>query len=596
MVKRAKKSATPKRKAQFSNATFSDELPANPKLGNRGLRPKTPIPATSGMTGRTGQADYFREQPKADLRQLQTTPDATINPDRVTLSVRMRFNPIRGLTAERLTGALEQWQLGFFREAGILWDMMERRDYQMKIVAPKRKKAVARHGYDVLTVDEVPDGMDTLATQQQEFLKYFWDRISVTTAVEADENGGFALLVRQMMDAIGKRYAVHEIIWQPDAAGNLTAKFIHCPIWWFEGTRGKLRYLQSEFQVYGVDMNPGDWLVTVHDGIMEACSLVYLFKWLPLKSWLGLMDKFGQPGIHGKTDAPPGSAEFLQFVDAVKDFAENWGAVTNRSGEINLVEAKTSSGGENMFSQIVEKMDKALTILWRGADLGTSSKHNSQGASLQEDETEILETDDSRIVEETLTSQVSRIALAWKFGEDAPALAYLKIRVPEEKNITQDIAVDELLTSLGGELGLKETYERYGREIPKDGEDTLKAPAPAAPDPGADLEPANPAKKVQGAEIANARTAPGLSDKFASNAAADVGAALGPDAATINARFAALLKISDPIIFLQRATALQQWLADNEEHFLNNPALADALHQIQITAFGNGLAAKRASS
>lgn len=590
MRKPAKNPAV-KRKVGFANTTFSDRQPENPKLGNRGPRTNA-APATSGATGNTGQADYFRDQPKADPANLQTSPTPTINPDRVTLSVRMRWNPIRGLTAERLTEALEQWQLGFFRSAGMMWDMMERRDYQMKIVAPKRKKAVARHGYDILTVDEIPEGMDALANQQQEFLKYFYDRISVTTAVEADENGGFALLVRQMMDAVGKRYAVHEIIWQPGTDGNLTAKFIFCPIWWFEGTRGKLRYLQSEFQVYGVDMDPGEWLVTVHDGIMEACSIVFLFKHLPLKSWLGLLDKFGQPGIHGKTDAPQGSKEFEQFVEAVKDFAENWSAVSNRSSEISLIEAKTSTGGQNMFSEIVEKMDKAITVLWRGADLGTSSKHNSQGASLQEDETAILETDDAKVIEETLTSQVSRVALAWKFGPDVPQLAYLKVRVPEEKNITQDIEIDELLTSLGGKLGMKEAYERYGREIPQDGEDVLESSAPTAPLPGQPV----PLPKPGAAEMANARTAPATSEAFDANAASDVASALAPDIHTINARFAALLTIKDPVIFLQRATALQQWLADNEEHFINNPQLADAFHKIQFTAFGNGLAGTRASS
>ncbi len=197
-----------------------------------------------------------------------------------------------------------------------------------------------------------------------------------------------------MMDAVGKFYSVHEIVWQPDfdKRGNLTAKFIHCPIWWFEGTRGKLRFLPSEFQIYGNEMLPGEWLVTCGDGIMEASSILYLFKYLPLKSWLAFLDKFGMPGIHGKTDATKGSKEWNDFVEPVQEFGEEWATVTNRNGEITLIEAaKYHDGG---YDKIIEKMDRAVTQLWRGGDLGTTSSRNGTGASLQGSESEILENGD----------------------------------------------------------------------------------------------------------------------------------------------------------------------------------------------------------
>jgi phage gp29-like protein len=458
---------------------FSDQGPENPKLGNRAPQRNRPAPPTSGLTSQDGVWDYFRN-PKTP-RRLQTAPDATITPARVTLSVRMRYNPITGLNPERLVSYLDQWRIGFFRQAGMLWDQMERRDYMLQTVAPKRKKAVARNGFEIVTVAEIPAGLEPLAVAQQKFLKYFYDHITVTTALEPDEQGGFALLVRQMMDAIGKRYAVHEIVWQPDASGNLTAKFIFCPIWWFEGTRGKLRFLESEFQVYGKDMEPGEWLVTVHDGLMEASSLVFLLKHLPLKSWSALCDKFGQPGILGKSDAPRGSKEWNDFLEAVRSFSEDWSAVTTRSNQISLVEARASASGENMFATLVERMDKAITTLWRGADLGTSSKTNSTGASLQADETNILETDDARIADETLTAQVSRYALAWKFGQDAPQLAYLKIRVPEAKNVDLDLKTDLFLLQAGAPLGVKNALERYNRQSPEPGEPILTPPVNTTP-------------------------------------------------------------------------------------------------------------------
>jgi phage gp29-like protein len=413
--------------------------------------------------------------PDAAAPKLPREPDATIVPDRIQFSIRLRFNPIRDLTPQLLSAYLDSFRLGFFRMAALTWDAMERRDTRIGTVAPKRKKSVARHGWEVLTVDDSP-----AAKAQQEFLQDFYNNISVMTALEPDEQGGFSLLLRQMMDAVGKRYAVHEIVWQPGADGRLSAKFIFCPLWWFEGTRGKLRFLLSEFAIYGVDMDPAGWLVTVGDGIMEACSVAYMFKHLPLRDWLNFSEKFGTPGVLGKTESAIDSNEWNAFAEVVKNFSADWAAVMNQTNTIELIEAK--SQGEQPFKPLVDLMDEEITRLWRGADLGTSSKHNAAGASLQADESDILEQDDAAMLTETLALKVSRFALAWKFG-DAPQLAYLKIKTSEKKDAALDLQIDQFLLSAGFPISKTSAGERYGRPVPDDADpdDLLTAPASVEP-------------------------------------------------------------------------------------------------------------------
>ena len=229
-----------------------------------------------------------------------------ITPERIQFSLRARFNPLLSLTPQLLISYLDSFRLGFFRNTALTWDAMERRDYKLQSVAPKRKKAVARHGWEILTFNDSP-----AAQRQKLALEYFYNHLTATTALEENEIGGLSLLIRQMMDAVGKRYAVHEIVWQPGTSTphstdsfnpSLTATFRFCPLWWFEGTRGRLRFLSTEFAIYGSDMEPGDWLVTVGDGIMEACSVAYVYKHLPLRHWLSYSEKFGAPGILGHTD------------------------------------------------------------------------------------------------------------------------------------------------------------------------------------------------------------------------------------------------------------------------------------------------------
>lgn len=473
------------------------------------------------------------------------------------------------------------------------WDTMERRDYQLQICRPKRLKSVARHGYDILIRDDIEDGQAALAQQQKDFLANFYGNARVTTALNPDEEGGFSLLVRQMMDAVGKYYSIHEIVWQPLADGTLTAKFIWCPIWWFEGTRGKLRFLPSEFQIYGNDMDPGEWLITCGDGIMEACSVLYCMKSMVLGSLLSFLDKFGMPGIHGKTDAVKDSPEWNDFVAAVREFAQEWSAVTNRAAELSLVECKST--GNAGFTEAIEMFDRAITQLWRGGDLGTKSSQHGTGASLQQDETEILETDDAKLIEETLDQKVTKFALAWKFGADAPQLAYIKLRTTPRRNIQDDIAVDTFLAGFKdqngkGLLGTQATLERYSHPLPKPDDDTLESAAPAPtvgePGKGPDGKPVvPPGKDDANPEFSNA----GQSTLDAKGQELVVEAVLG-EFRTINERLQGVGKIDDPDLQKQKLAAILADLSKLEKNLHHDPAIATAIYKILSANLANGLA------
>lgn len=477
-----------------SDPKFAD---INPRLQKPMSDSRYGIPDTGNQRPDGGQ---YPAPPPTDP-PIRTAGESSISTERVTLSVRMRFNPLRSLTPDRLAQYLDQFDLGFFRLAAITWDRLERRDYKIRAVAPKRKKAIARHGWEIVTVDGVAPGEEDLAARQARALGYFYDNLTATDALRPDIQGGLALLVRQMMDAVGKYYAVHEIVWKPEAnvaavydrrtksAGmngggdtpplqRLTAQFVFCPLWWFEGVTGKLRYLDNEFQVYGRDMLPSEWLVTCGDGLMEACSVAWMFKHLALQDWLTLCEKWGQPFIDAATSAEPGSPEWEAMVAYVRNFGPDGGGVRSQGSAINTIESK--GAGNTLHEKMVENMDRALTILWRGGDLSTTSARNQAGASLQEEESEILETDDATIIEETLAAQVNRYVIAWTFGADAPVLAYLKFRKQEKKNVELDLAVDTFLLNAGAPLAINTTLERYGRPVPAAGEELLKVPGPAA--------------------------------------------------------------------------------------------------------------------
>src|SRR5688572_21799347 len=130
--------------------------------------------------------------------------------ERVASSISQRFNPTKGITAEGLAAAHDEFDRGNLRSAAMMWEVIEDRDDLVKAVAAKRKKMIARNGFEVVTFvkEGAPEYAEAL--KQKRALEFFYDQVVVTHAIDLNERGGFKLLVRQMMDAIGKQYAVHE--------------------------------------------------------------------------------------------------------------------------------------------------------------------------------------------------------------------------------------------------------------------------------------------------------------------------------------------------------------------------------------------------
>jgi len=398
-------------------------------------------------------------------RRRSPKTQSLVTADVVQLALRSRFNPLRTLNPQLLSVYLDNFLLGFVSYAALVWDQIEKRDDVIRNVASKRKKAVAKYRRQSIQHDDSAE-----AAAHARALDEFYDNITVVNALDQNETGGFALLVRQMMDAVGKYYAVHEVVWQPNTARGgdhiLTAELRFVPLWFFENRSGRLQFLKVPLGgANGEPLEPGGWMITKGDGIMEACSVAYMFKQMPLKDWVSYSDKFGTPGILGTTNADKGSEAGDALKTAVANFGQDWsGVVYGANGTIKEPISLISPRGEGTlpFPPLVERMDRALASLWRGSDLSTLSADN-KGASLQQDESDILLQDDAEMISETLRLYLDRWIIWQKFG--TRPLAYSKIVVPESRNLPLDLKIDELLLKAGARIGERERLEYYGRPL-----------------------------------------------------------------------------------------------------------------------------------
>jgi len=397
------------------------------------------------------------------MKKFRRKTASEVSSQIISIERMQRFNPLRDFSPDKLRIAHEEFNAGRLRPAAKLWDAIERTDDVIKVVAGKRKKAVSRHGYEIVPVDESPE-----AKRHAEVLRFFYDNLVASRADDKNVRGGFPMAVRHMMDAVGKRYSVHEIVWKP-IEGGLTAELVFVPLWYFENTTGELRILTGLSDLNGEGLEPGGWIVASGDGLMEACAAAYMFKHLPLQDWLYYSEKFGMPTPVGKSPDQPGTPGWVAMEDAVAALGACEGVVVSGTGSI---EYPTAGSAANMpYPALVERMDRALAALWRGADLGTLSADN-QGASLQGDETDLLEDDDAENISDTLNEQLDRFVVLYALGETTPK-AWMRIRCGVREDVDADLKVDEALDRMGVRSPLDELERRYGR--------TGLVPRPATP-------------------------------------------------------------------------------------------------------------------
>lgn len=393
--------------------------------------------------------------------KAKKTSEPLASAEAVKQARRQRWNPLRNLTPESLTRALDSFEYGDLREFAILADVIADRDDTIKSVKPKREKATAAREWKILKREKSPE-----ADKHQEILKQFWDNARAVNAYDRNERGGMGRLIKQMMTSVSYRYAVHHIVWKPQP-GKLRAEFEFVPLWFFENREGKLRFLRSGFGMTGEDMDPSEWMVTYGDGLMIACAIQYLGKRYCTQDWLAFSEKFSMPGVLGVTsggkDTPAGKA----MKAAVEKFGHDYAAVIYGDDGVikdplRLIQPNGNPNGMPMPA-FIERADRKIAALYRGADLSTMSSKDGEGtgASLQGDETDTLEADDCMTISETL-QEVERQVIAWHFGPDVEPLAYIEVQPPVRVDKKFILEAVKALQALGVRLPVTEILESLG--------------------------------------------------------------------------------------------------------------------------------------
>lgn len=390
---------------------------------------------------------------------------------RIKEEARLRYNPLQNLDPKRITKAMDDFHCGYLSEAAKIYDAIRRRDAIVQACVQKRKRATSRLEWTIVEMGD--DG--NASAEQSAFLEDFYNNITVSSAADANKHGSMSMLIENILSALENKYAVSEIIWHPEKAPNLSAEVRYVPLWFFENIDGVLRFKKSSYATEGVALEKNGWMVSVADSaLMEATAVCYIVKRFAQGDWAVCSQRFGMPTPVYATNAQRNTPEFESAVEAISGLMNGCGIVC-ASGE--TFDLKLPNGTSEPFKTLSEAMDRYIALIWRGSDLSTLSAENNTGASLQAEESEILEDADCALVEETIAHYLSLPALQWRFGKGVKPAAYLQLTRKNRKDKLNQLAVYKGAAELGCKVSKRDVYEALELREPEAGETTVELAA-----------------------------------------------------------------------------------------------------------------------
>ena len=374
---------------------------------------------------------------------------------------RMRYNALFALDPNVLVRHLVAFNSGDIAGLEHVLEEFENREDKMKIGAFKMSAAVASKPWEVRIAKGEED--NERAKLHQEVLTRFWNRVEATDAFCRNRRGGVRLLVKQMMSAQSRVYAVHDVTWTVRGDGELEALFTFVPAWMFENRTGELRFIRDPGGYTGEPMRDGEWLVTVGEGVGISAAILAMAKRLSWNDWLLFSEKCGMPVILGNTGAKEDTPAWKALLNAIANVAPKTGILADLETKLQAVQVGGSSG-QTTYRELIDVVDRGISALYRGGDLATVSQDgDSVGSDSQDGESELMDGDGCALVSETLHRQIDRHVIRFTCGDFEP-LAGIVINPPEEiDDVDRDIKVDQHLGEFGIKLSKKDMLARYGR-------------------------------------------------------------------------------------------------------------------------------------
>lgn len=440
--------------------------------------------------------------------------DKPIMDEVAVASIRDRYSsyPSAGLDPRRLARIFREADEGDILRQAELFEEMEEKDPHLYSLLQTRKNAVLGLDYSVLPYSEDPKDLEVA-----DFITEAIDHIL-----------GFEEALLDLLDAIGKGFAVTEIMWEV-SDGRVWAKELR----WVPQKRFTYPWDSNELKLItddrpnGVEIPPNKFVLHRYkarsghpsrQGVLRVVAWMYLFKNYTLKDWVAFAEVFGMPLRLGKYDPGASAEDRENLLKAVVQLGSDAAGIISRNTDIEFIEVK-GTGGAAVYQALANFCNTEMSKAVLGQTLTTEvGQIGSYAASKTHSEVrqDLLEAD-CKALTETLRRDLIRPLVLFNFGPGVE-LPWIKFHYePPEDLVSQSKTYTTLVRDLGLPIAAEHVYEKFGIPKPEEGQTLLTPPSSGWPMPLRSLALSNELPAAQGkvdtlADVATSRALPAIQE------------------------------------------------------------------------------------
>lgn len=378
-----------------------------------------------------------------------------------------------GLTPVRLARILAACDHGEHAEYVVLAEEMEERDPHYASVLGTRKRAVSGVEATVLA-----GGEDAQA-----------QKIADAVREAVAEHEGFADLVEDLLDGLGKGWSAVEIDWGRSAREWWPERFAHVDPRFIRFDRATLRVphlLTDEAPVDGVPLEPFKFLfhaprlksgLPLRGGLARLVAFTWMCKAFALKDWVSFAETYGLPLRLGRYGPEATPEDVEKLFQAVANIGTDAAAVLPKSMEIEFENAAGGATGDRLFENLARYLDEQTSKAVLGQTMTSDNGSSMAQATIHNEVRHDIAAADARQVAGTLNRDLVRAYVDLNFGiqDRYPRLV---IAVAEPEDTAGRVAAATSLIGAGVTLKAAEVRGLAGFSDPGRGDEVVGRPAP----------------------------------------------------------------------------------------------------------------------
>lgn len=383
--------------------------------------------------------------------------------------------PSDGLTPQALAEIFKKADSGDVESQMELFEEFEEKDPHLFSQLQTRKNAVTGLDYEIIpfTDDERDKEIAEAVKEQINSLENFED-------IEMD-----------LLDAIGKGFAVSEILWDTDGQNTIIKDVIsrHQKRFFWDAVDDSFQVRTKEFP-NGLRLPENKFIVhrykarsghPARAGVLRVIAWMYLFKNYDIKDWVAFAEVYGMPLRLGKYAPGASDEDKAALMRALVSLGVDAAGIIPDGTTIEFITTEKTSSTD-LYEKLARYCDEQISKAVLGQTLTSDSGGGSFAQSKTHNEVRHdLTVADCKALAATLRRDLIRPLVLFNFGE-TKRIPYIRYDCEEASDLKETAEIiGTLIEKTGLKIPTSYLYKKFSIPKPDDGEEVAEPKSNVVP-------------------------------------------------------------------------------------------------------------------